>query len=157
MKKRGGLLENFTVNIYFYLKKFPYPFQYSMVILKKEQKKAVKKYMNVLIADPDRDFLMSYKALLELSENTVQTVFDGTQVISKLASEKFDAVIINENIPRIKCREIVKVLNDDGIPVIVITERKEKFNTADDCIKLPFLPSELTGKLNVIYSKKAGE
>lgn len=110
--------------------------------------------MNVLIADPDRDFLMSYKALLELSENTVQTVFDGTQVISKLASEKFDAVIINENIPRIKCREIVKVLNDDGIPVIVITQRKEKFNTADDCIKLPFLPRELTEKLNSICTKR---
>ena len=38
--------------------------------------------MNILIADPDRDFLMSFKNLLELSDNTVQTVFDGTQVIS---------------------------------------------------------------------------
>lgn len=111
--------------------------------------------MNVLIADPDRDFLMSYKTLLELLENTVQTVFDGTQVISKLAAEKFDAVILSENIPRIKCRDILKVLKDDEIPSIVITSKKDKLEMADDCIKLPFLPYELTDKLNNISHKKA--
>ena len=110
--------------------------------------------MNVLIADPDRDFLMSYKTLLELLENTVQTVFDGTQVISKLAAEKFDAVILNENIPRIKCRDILKVLKDDKIPSLVITSKKEKVEMADDCIRLPFLPHELTDKLEHISQQR---
>lgn len=110
--------------------------------------------MNLLIADPDRDFLLSYKTLLELSENTVQTVFDGTQVISKLASEKFDAVILNENIPRIKCADILKMLRDDKIPSLVITAKKNKLDMADECIKLPFLPSELTDKLNDISQKR---
>ena len=112
-------------------------------------------YMNVLIADPDRDFLSSYKTLLELSENTVQTVFDGTQVMPRLAEDRFDAVILNENIPRIRCNDIVKSLNDDGIPVIVITQRKERFITADDCIKLPFLPNELREKLDHVCKKRA--
>lgn len=112
--------------------------------------------MNVLIADPDRDFLKSYKTLLELSGDTVQTVFDGTQVMPRLAEDRFDAVILNENIPRIRCNDIVKSLNDDGIPVIVITQRKERFITADDCIKLPFLPNELRDKLEHIC-KKGGE
>lgn len=111
--------------------------------------------MNVLIADPDRDFLMSYKTLLEMLENTVQTVFDGTQVIAKLAAEKFDAVILNENIPRIKYSDILKVLRDDKIPSLVITSKKDKIEMADDCIKLPFLPYELTAKLDTISQKRS--
>lgn len=37
--------------------------------------------LDILIADPDRDFLSSFRKLLEISGNTVSTVFDGTQAI----------------------------------------------------------------------------
>ena len=115
--------------------------------------------MNILIADPDRDFLMSFKNLLELSDNTVQTVFDGTQVISKLTGKKFDSVILNENIPRINYKDILKILNENNIPVIVILEKRvnsgmlsEKI-IANSYIKLPFMPNELSSRLDDIYKK----
>lgn len=107
--------------------------------------------MHILIADPDRDFLLSYKTLLELSENSVQTAFDGTQVIEKLASERFDAVILNESIPRIRYSEIVKVLREDNIPVLVISERAA--DTTVMSIRLPFMPVELTEKLAALQSR----
>ncbi len=116
--------------------------------------------MNILIADSDRDFLMSFKNLFELSDNTVQTVFDGTQVISKLTGEKFDSVILNENIPRIRYRDILKILNENNIPVIVLLEKgvnsgmlSEK-NLANSYIKLPFMPNELSAKLDDICKKR---
>ena len=119
--------------------------------------------MNILIADPDRDFLMSFKNLFELSDNTVQTVFDGTQVISKLTGEKFDSVILNENIPRINYRDILKILNENNIPVIVLLEKSvnsgmlsEKI-IANSYIKLPFLPNELSARLDDIYKKRHSE
>ena len=116
--------------------------------------------MNILIADADRDFLMAFKSMFELSENKVQTVFDGTQVIAKLASEKFDAVVLNENIPRIRAEEIVKVLNEDKIPVVMVLEKSvnsgmlsEKI-LANAYIRLPFLPNELSDKLDDICAKR---
>ena len=118
-------------------------------------------YVNILIADPDRDFLMSFKALLEIAKHTVTTVFDGTQVIAKLASEQFDTVILNENIPRVPCRDIVKVLNEDNIPVLVISEKGVDAAMLSDTIlansyiRLPFLPSELSDKLEDMYNKKS--
>ena len=59
--------------------------------------------MNILIADPDRDFLMSFKNLFELSDHTVQTVFDGTQVISKLTGGFFDSVTSSGTNLSLKC------------------------------------------------------
>ena len=115
--------------------------------------------MNILIADPDRDFLMSFKNLLELSDHTVQTVFDGTQVISKLTGGFFDSVILSENIPRINYRDILKILNENNIPVIVILEKSvnsgmlSEKNLANSYIKLPFIPNELSAKLDDIDKK----
>lgn len=104
---------------------------------------------------------MSFKALLEIAKHTVTTVFDGTQVIAKLASEQFDTVILNENIPRVPCRDIVKVLNEDNIPVLVISEKGVDAAMLSDTIlansyiRLPFLPSELSDKLEDMYNKKS--
>lgn len=116
--------------------------------------------MNILIADSDRDFLMAFKSLLELSDNTVHTVFDGTQVIEKLADEQFDAVIVNHNIPRVKCRDIVRVLNEESIPVLVILDKGVHSGMLTDTvlanayIKLPFMPKELFDMLSDITGKK---
>ena len=119
--------------------------------------------MNILIADSDRDFLMSFKNLFELSDNTVQTVFDGTQVISKLTGDKFDSVILNENIPRINYRDILKILNENNIPVIVILDKSvnsgmlSEKNLANSYIKLPFMPNELSERLDDIDKKHHSE
>ena len=80
--------------------------------------------MKILIADSDRDLLISYKKLLELDSNDVIAVFDGAQAIMQLANNKFDVVILNRNIPRVDSKQIIKMLNDDNIPVIVLSDKK---------------------------------
>lgn len=115
--------------------------------------------LNILIGDPDRDFLMSFKRLFELSGHSIVPVFDGTQVITRLADSQFDIVILSRNIPRIMYKDIVKVLNEDNIPVVVISERKINSGMlmddvlANSYLSLPFLPYELTELVNEINMK----
>lgn len=76
--------------------------------------------MRVMLANHDRDFLLAFTRLIEYENDEVTAVFDGTQVISKLASQqKPDIVVLDENIPRISSREILKQLNESNIPVII--------------------------------------
>lgn len=106
--------------------------------------------MKVLIADSDRDFLTSFKKLLEFSGNEVTTVFDGTQVLAKTANHSFDIVILNRSIPRVNSRNIVHILNGSHIPVIMLLGCKINSDIllddvlANAYLSFPFFPYELT-------------
>ena len=116
--------------------------------------------MRVMLANPDRDFLLAFTRLLEYENDEVTAVFDGTQVITKLASQqKPDIVVLDEGIPRISSREILKQLNENDIPVIMISDRKINSGKLMDNIlanaylSLPFMPGELTELIKSIDSK----
>ena len=49
--------------------------------------------MDILLADSNRDLLQCYQKLLMMNGHSVTTVFDGTQVLSLLAPEKYDIAI----------------------------------------------------------------
>lgn len=115
--------------------------------------------LKVLIADPDRDFLTSFKKLMELSSDEVTTVFDGTQVVTKTAHHKYDMVILSRNIPSMKSRELVGMLNESKTPVIVTLRYKVNSDIlldsvlANSYLSFPFFPSELTGLARDIAEK----
>ena len=116
--------------------------------------------MRVMLANPDRDFLLAFTRILEYENDEVTAVFDGTQVITKLASQqKPDIVVLDEGIPRISSREILKQLNENDIPVIMISDRKINSGKLMDNIlanaylSLPFMPGELTELIKSIDSK----
>ncbi len=116
--------------------------------------------MRVMLANHDRDFLLAFTRLIEYENDEVTAVFDGTQVISKLASQqKPDIVVLDENIPRISSREILKQLNESDIPVIMISDRKINSGKlmdkmlANAYLSLPFMPSELTTLIKSVDSK----
>ena len=116
--------------------------------------------MRVMLANHDRDFLLAFTRLIEYENDEVTAVFDGTQVISKLASQqKPDIVVLDENIPRISSREILKQLNESDIPVIMISDRKINSGKlmdkmlANAYLSLPFMPSELIQLIKSVDSK----
>ncbi len=115
--------------------------------------------MKILIADADRDLLISYKKLLELDSHDVLTVFDGTQTIMQLGNNKFDIVILNRNIPRVDSKQIIKMLNDDNIPVIVLSDKKVTSGVlldnilANSYLSFPFLPYELDERIKDVVTK----
>ena len=119
--------------------------------------------MKILLADADRDMLFCFQKLLSLSGMEVQTAFDGTQVISFLAGSRFDLVILNNGIPRVNSRDIIRHLNEENIPVIVLLEHKVNAKLLSDevlanaYLPLPFLPNELLALIKEVSGKHAAE
>ena len=116
--------------------------------------------MNILIGNRDRDFLRSFSKLFELEGHTVDTVFDGTQVITSMAGKKPELVILEAELPRVRNSQLVRLLNDEQIPVIIVMGRKLKTadllgtDTGSSYISLPFLPAELLSLTEDLVSKR---
>lgn len=115
--------------------------------------------MKILIADPDRDFLQSFKKYLECFSYEIDTAFDGTQVIRKITETSFDMVLLGQNIPRVPWSELVRQLNEKKIPSIVML--REKVNSdllrarilPNAYISFPFFPNELYDLVNQVAEK----
>lgn len=78
--------------------------------------------MKLLFAAPDRDLLACFQKLLEADVGQTVTAFDGTQVFLLLASERFDAVVLDRELPRIEHRKILLRIRETDTPVIVLTD-----------------------------------
>lgn len=116
--------------------------------------------MKLLIAEQDRDFPGAFTALLSLDGHDVTTVYDGTQVLTRIASESFDTAIVDESLPRIPHRELIETLRKDSVPVIVLTSKRLSADKlqgeilANAYLPLPFLPEELIKLIDSVNDKK---
>ena len=116
--------------------------------------------MYIMLGCRDRDFLKAFSKLFELEGNTVETAFDGTQIITGLAEKKPELAVLDAELPRIRCGELIKILNDADVPVIIITGRKPRVadlmnkDLAMAYISLPFLPDELKALVEDVMEKR---
>ena len=105
--------------------------------------------MKILLADPDRDFLLSYEKILEIDGHEVETAFDGTQVLTKAAGSRFDLVLLDSDIPRIDSVRIVRHLNEEGVPVAILSgdgkkvQERFKETRVRSWLYFPFGPAEI--------------
>ena len=106
--------------------------------------------MKILFAAPDRDLLNAYKTLLTTVDDQVETAFDGPQVITGLAGQSWDLLILSEDIPRAGSARILEQCSSMNIPVILMTTdysytRKVAGGQPQprEYISLPFTPGEL--------------
>ena len=77
--------------------------------------------MKLLFAAPDRDLLECFGKLLQSGTCQVVTAFDGTQVLSPLSAEGFDIVVLDRELPRVGCRNLIEKSKEKHIPVILLT------------------------------------
>lgn len=116
--------------------------------------------MKILLANSDRDFLNAFGRLLELSGYEVDKVFDGTQVLTRITGGGFDLVVLEQNIPRVRTKDIVGLLNEEKIPVIVILSGSVSSELltgqvlANEYLSLPFFPSELVEAVRLEAEKR---
>ncbi len=117
--------------------------------------------MNILIAEQDRDFSSAFSILLGMEQHTVTTVYDGTQVITRVESgQTFDAAVLDEALPRICAEKLLKPLSERNIPVIILTSGKltasrlTKPLLANAYLTLPFLPAEFIGAIDRVVKNK---
>lgn len=114
--------------------------------------------MKILLADQNRDFLSGYRKLLSAEGYEIQTAFDGTQVLEKTAEKHFDLVLIAERMPRIHTSRLVEYLNEENIPVIILSEAGER-ETMDYFLQkklriagilcFPFEPEDIRKKIEL--------
>ena len=64
--------------------------------------------MRILLAASDRDLLESYQKLLTDAFGECVTAFDGTQVLADLAEERFDMVVLDRALPRVRHAELLR-------------------------------------------------
>ena len=119
---------------------------------------------NILIAVSDRDLLAGLSDYLEITGNTVSSAFDGIQAINRMAESKFDAAIIDCDLPRIKLNDLLCALNDGATPAIVLTKVPvspkllSREPVPASYLPYPFLPEELTAKTeDIIRTASAGK
>lgn len=116
--------------------------------------------MKVLIAAPDRDFLMSYQKLLEAEGWEVTTSFDGFQFMACLQEKKFDFVILDRSLPRVEHERLMKLINEMKTPAIILQGKRMnaglllKESLADSYLTYPFEPDELRERMNEILQKR---
>lgn len=79
-------------------------------------------FLKVLFAAPDRDLLECYKELLKTDFGEIVTAFDGAQVLSLIASERFDLAILDSAIPRVDHKTLVMRIREKKIPILVLTD-----------------------------------
>ena len=102
--------------------------------------------MRILLADSDRDLLQCYQKLLTMENHSVLTAFDGAQAVSMLRTHPFDLAVLQETLPRLEYEQILPTLKQNGIPVIVLTERRAtvkallKKELPNAYLPFPFLP-----------------
>ena len=104
--------------------------------------------MRLLIADPDRDFLASYRKISEARGHEVTAVFDGVTAVVKIGAESYDAVFVNEAIPRVAYREIVSLAKEKNEKTVILTDnirtilKSKKENGSEPILAFPFTPDE---------------
>ncbi|MDD5771820.1 MAG: response regulator, partial [Candidatus Omnitrophica bacterium] len=79
----------------------------------------------ILVVDDEADFLKLLRLNLEAEDYIVITALDGEEALSKLKSEKPDAVILDIMLPKLNGEEVCRCIRSDlslsATPVIMLT------------------------------------
>ncbi len=119
----------------------------------------------VLIADSDIESIVSIKQVLEKHNYEAVITPNGYDVLEKVASENYEAVIMEVDLEGVDglsvCKEIRK---KSKIPVMIVSKRKQYYEIivglssgADDYVTKPFSSGEVMARLEAIFRRIAME
>jgi two-component system, OmpR family, response regulator len=121
--------------------------------------------MRVLLVEDDRMIGESLREALRQQGFAVDWVRDGRAADTVLASERFDAVLLDLGLPQRSGLDVLKALRarGDATPVIVLTARDALSDKvtgldagADDYLIKPFELDELLARLRAVGRRQAG-
>ncbi len=119
--------------------------------------------MKILFAASDRDLLECYRVILSEAFGETVTAFDGTQALSLLSEQSFDAAVIDSDLPRVDHKLIVKRLNEKNIPVTVLTGKPVTVGLlsgdplANSYMLYPFSPDEIIDNIKEVCAKASSD
>ncbi len=105
--------------------------------------------MRILFAAADRDLTSAYAEILRGTFGEVTEAFDGAMAVNAAENGHFDLAVIDQRLPRMRCRSVVSYLYQREIPSIVFTYARVGTKLlmegipAVDFLPLPFDPESL--------------
>jgi DNA-binding response OmpR family regulator len=121
--------------------------------------------MRVLFVEDDRMIGESLRSALRGWGYAVDWVRDGCAASDTLASERFDAVLLDLGLPRRDGLEVLRLLRASGdrTPVLAVTARDELESRvrvldsgADDYVVKPFELDELLARMRAVMRRREG-
>ncbi len=122
--------------------------------------------MRILIVEDEKGLSEELKKTLENEMFTVSTVFNGSDAIDKILSEKFDLIILDLMLPEIDGFEVLKFIREEKVktPVLILTAKGQIDDKvkgldlgADDYLTKPFSGVELLARIRAILRRSGGE
>ena len=121
--------------------------------------------MRLLLIEDDRMIGDGLRQALRLEGHAVDWVYDAQAAAATLASERFDAVLLDVGLPKGSGLDVLRGLRarGDATPVIVITARDALEDRvagldagADDYLVKPFELEELNARLRAVMRRHTG-
>jgi len=117
----------------------------------------------ILVIDDDRELCSLIKAYLEPVGYDVTAEHEGPGGVERALAERFQAVILDVNLPGMDGFEVLKKLRNQGdVPILMLTSRGEETDRivglemgADDYLPKTFSPRELLARLRAVTRRTA--
>ena len=115
--------------------------------------------MRLLLAEDERALSKALATILERSNYSVDTVYDGEAALEYLAADNYDGVILDIMMPKKDGITVLKELRSQGskIPVLILTAKSEVDDKvlgldsgANDYLTKPFHSRELLARIRAM-------
>lgn len=121
--------------------------------------------MKILLAEDEIDLNNIVAKYLKKNGYSVESVFNGEEVLDYLEYDEYDLIILDIMMPKINGFEVIKKLRGKGnhTPILLLTARNSSEDKvkgldlgADDYIVKPFDFNELTARIRTIVRRRYG-
>ena len=122
--------------------------------------------MRLLLAEDERALSKALATILERSNYSVDTVYDGEAALEYLAADNYDGVILDNMMPKKDGITVLKELRSRGskIPVLILTAKSEVDDKvlgldsgANDYLTKPFHSRELLARIRAMTRTQSSQ
>jgi len=116
--------------------------------------------MKILAASGDRDLLAALLTLLKLEGYEAVPAFDGIIVSAELSEGSFDALLIDDKLPRVNSDKLLSLPEVSELPAVLMTGSERPTGSGkgrsepDEVVHFPFEPEELLAALRRAAGRK---
>jgi DNA-binding response OmpR family regulator len=117
--------------------------------------------MKVLVIDDDVDLIDLLTYVLRRDGYNVLTALDGLRGLQRWENEEPDIVLLDSMLPKLDGLEVCRRIRQESrTPIIILSERVQEEDVvnglrtgADDYIKKPFSPKELSARMEAVLRR----
>ena len=118
--------------------------------------------MRILVVDDDRAVRESLRRSLTFNGYSVELAQDGVEALERISSDRPDAVVLDDMMPRLDGRGVCRQLRSSGddLPVLMLTARDSIDERvagldagADDYLPKPFALEELLARMRALLRR----